>query len=276
MNATGRAASAPNEDPGLREGFGLLETSGLTVRFGAVIANQDIDLRVEPGSFVGLIGPNGAGKTTFVDALTGFVPTSSGSVVFDGKPIDDLPAHKRAQSGLVRTFQQLELFEDLTVWHNLLVAGEKPGWRALLSDLIQPGRRSAGVPDAEWALSAVGLDGLRDALPNELSHGQRKLVGVARALAARPKLLLLDEPAAGLDTAETRALGGQLSTLTDHGISVLMIEHDMNLVLSLCDHIHVLDFGQKIASGTPDEIRSNPVVVSAYLGQSASSTEATP
>lgn len=247
----------------------LLETNGLTVTFGGVHANDQIDIAVAEGSFVGLIGPNGAGKTTFIDAITGFVPSTSGSVVFDGGRVDDLAPHERARRGLSRTFQQLELFEDLTVADNLLAAAENPTWKDVLLDVVRPGRPSAHSADVEWALAAVGLPETSARFPADLSHGQRKLVSVARAIVSRPKLVLLDEPAAGLDTTESQALGERLRSLLDHDITIFLIDHDMGLVLTVCDYIYVLDFGGVIAAGTPAEIRNDPTVIAAYLGDEA-------
>lgn len=252
----------------------LLETKGLTVDFGGLHANDRVDISIQPGSFVGLIGPNGAGKTTFIDAITGFVPLSAGSVVFDGESIDDLAAHERAQRGLTRTFQQLELFEDLTIGDNLLAAAENPKWTDVVMEILRPGRPSPHAADVDWALQAVGLSETLDQFPSELSHGRRKLVSVARALASRPQLLLLDEPAAGLDTGESQALGERLRGLLDHDITVFLIDHDMGLVLTVCDYLYVLDFGRIIAEGTPEQIRNDPVVIAAYLGQEAGEAQA--
>ena len=253
----------------------LLDTKGLTVTFGGLNANDHVDLSVETGSFVGLIGPNGAGKTTFVDAITGFVPTSAGTASFDGHDLAPLKPHQRSQLGLVRTFQSLELFEDLSVRDNLLVAAHPTRWYTLLLDVLHLRQQTSEI-DArvDWALDVAGLISHADALPTDLPHGQRKLVGVARALAAQPKLVLLDEPAAGLDTAESNSLGGHLRGLLDHNITVFLIDHDMGLVLSVCDYIYVMDFGQIIAAGPPAEIRTNPDVRAAYLGEEAGEAQA--
>ncbi len=252
----------------------LLETRGLTVTFGGLHANDQVDLRIPQGSFVGLIGPNGAGKTTFVDAITGFVRPSAGVVEFDGEEITGLGAHERARRGLSRTWQSLELFEDLSVFDNLMVAAETPKWWTFLDDIVRPRRKSQAIEQAEWALELLRLEDLRDKLPSDLSHGKRKLVGVARALAAKPKLVLLDEPAAGLDTAESQVLGQDLRRLLDADITVFLIDHDMGLVLNVCDYLYVLDFGRIIAHGTPVEIRSNPAVIAAYLGEQAGEAQA--
>ncbi len=249
----------------------LLDARGVTVRFGGVLANDDVTVAVPPGGFVGLIGPNGAGKTTLIDALTGFVPLDDGDVLVDGISLNGLSPSQRARRGLLRTFQSLELFDDLTVEQNCYAAAEEPRRRDLILDMVKPRRQSRATDQVEWAMSVVGVEGLRHERPLDLSHGTRKLVALARVLAARPRLVLLDEPAAGLDTTESRELGRRLGLLIDEGISVLMIDHDMGLVFAVCDSIYVLDFGHVIAHGTPDEIRRDPAVVSAYLGRAGGS-----
>ena len=252
----------------------LLETHGLTVTYGGLNANDDVNIAVEQGQVCGLIGPNGAGKTTFIDAITGFTPPSAGRIVFDGKEINTLTPAQRADAGLTRTFQSLELFDDLTVWDNMLVAAERPKWWSFLADLVKPNRRSAAEDQARWSLDVMSLHDMRDRLTTDLSHGQRKLVSVARALANRPKLVLLDEPAAGLDTTESQLLGSHLRDFLERGITVFLIDHDMGLVLNVCDYIYVLDFGRIIAQGTPAQIRANPAVIAAYLGESAGELQA--
>lgn len=251
----------------------LLETRKLTVRFGGVVANNGIDLEVKAGQIVGLIGPNGAGKTTFIDAITGYV-TSTGEVRLGDTNVSGLRAHQLARRGLVRTFQSLELFEDLSVADNLYVAAQRPRWyHSILEMLHIPTMTATERANADDAMTLVGISEFRDRLPSDLSHGQRKLVGMARAVAAKPQLILLDEPAAGLDTTESHQLGAQIKSLPDNGITVLLIDHDMGLVLSVCDYIYVLDFGAVIAQGTPAEIRTNPSVIEAYLGESAGAAQ---
>ncbi len=245
----------------------LLTTDKLSVSFGGVHAVRQLSLSVGRGQLVGLIGPNGAGKTTFVDALTGFV-RSSGSVMFDGIDISTWPVHKRAKAGMLRTWQSTEIFTDLTIEENLLSGVEHRGIGQVFADLVAPGRRRA-PSDTLRHLERFGLADFAKRMPSELSYGQRKLVGVARALAAEPKVLLVDEPAAGLDSRESEELGARLRGVVDEGTAVLLIDHDMGLVLSVCDYIYVIDSGLLIAEGTPSEVRNDARVISAYLGETS-------
>jgi branched-chain amino acid transport system ATP-binding protein len=243
----------------------LLEVERLRVTFGGIAAVDDVSFSLDEGSLVGLIGPNGAGKTTCIEALTGYLPHATGVVRFLGRDLTGVPPHRRAQAGLARTFQAVELFDDLTVRDNLRAAANRRTVWQSLRDLVAP-RWHDDESAIDRALDVVGLADAADALPTELSQGQRKLAGVARALASRPRLLLLDEPAAGLDATETLALSLRLRDVVDDGISILLVDHDMGLVLGTCEHIVVLDFGRVLAAGTPDQIRGDEHVLAAYLG----------
>jgi branched-chain amino acid transport system ATP-binding protein len=244
----------------------VLSATGISVSFGGVRAVVDVDLDVADGRLVGLIGPNGAGKTTFIDAISGFV-RSRGRVTLDGNDLTGLAPHARARLGLARTWQSIELFDDLSVSENLLVASHRPSvWRTMLETV------STSDPHPEEigsALSLLGLEAIADEQPSDLSQGERKLVGIARALVAKPRLLCLDEPAAGLDTHESEELGRRLRRLADDGQAMLLVDHDMGLVLGICDEVVVLEFGRVIARGAPDAVRRDPQVIAAYLGGAA-------
>jgi branched-chain amino acid transport system ATP-binding protein len=248
----------------------VLETHGLSVSFGGVKALVDVDLSVMQGKLVGLIGPNGAGKTTFIDAISGFVPCR-GSIALDGTYISRVRTHTRAEMGLARTWQSIELFDDLTVEENLEVVARRPSMWATVKEVV--GRSGVATTAAQEALARVGLESAADMMPSDLSQGQRKLVGVARALASQPKLLCLDEPAAGLDTAESEELGRQLRASVSDEMSMLLVDHDMGLVLGVSDYVYVLEFGRLIAQGPPEEVRRDPAVITAYLGGSAVAEE---
>jgi branched-chain amino acid transport system ATP-binding protein len=244
----------------------VLKATGVSVSFGGVRAVVDVDLDVGPGQLVGLIGPNGAGKTTFIDAITGFV-RSRGRVELDGRDLTGLPPHARARLGLARTWQSIELFDDLSVRENLLVASHRPSVFATLKETVTtPTSESAEIGPT---LELLDLQGIADEPPSELSQGQRKLVGIARALVAQPRVVCLDEPAAGLDTRESEELGRRLRRLVDDGQAMLLVDHDMGLVLGICDEVVVLEFGKVIARGTPDVVRRDAQVVAAYLGSAA-------
>jgi branched-chain amino acid transport system ATP-binding protein len=248
-----------------------LQLERLGVSYGGVRALDGVDLTVRDGQLVGLIGPNGAGKTTLIDAATGYT-AASGRVLLRGDDVSSLRPYLRARQGMTRTWQSVELFEDLSVYENLEVSTGRQGFGDAVREIFNGRRRPS--TGADKALAAVGLDGLTERAPSELSLGQRKLVGVARALASSPAIVCLDEPAAGLDSEESAVLGAQLRAVVDQGLAMLLVDHDMGLVLSVCDYIYVLDFGKLIAAGVPDDIRRNAAVVEAYLGRAAADAEA--
>jgi ABC-type branched-subunit amino acid transport system ATPase component len=251
--APAKDADAAAIEPFRKEHGRPLVAEHLVLSYGAVTAVRDVSLVVPPGQLVGLIGPNGAGKTSTIDALTGFAPGARGSVTLGDERIDGWSAHRRARAGLVRTFQGLEIFDDLTVAENVEVARSGAG-------------RHSPVTVAS-ALELFGLQGQMDRLAVHLSQGERRLLALARALACSPDVLVLDEPAAGLDTEESLHLGRLLRKVVDSGVGILLVDHDMSLVLSVCDHVVVLDFGSVIASGPPTTIRRDDLVLTAYLGE---------
>ncbi|MGW3284251.1 ABC transporter permease subunit [Streptomyces sp. NPDC001002] len=266
-----RAAVAPEEKtdplPDVPRAAPLpLHVRDLTVRYGGVVAVDGLSLDVEPGRVVGLIGPNGAGKTSAIDAVTGFTRAASGSVLLGERDVTRVPVHRRAGAGLSRSFQSLELFEDMTVLDNLYAACERPERWTWLTDMIRPGSR----PLPAQVLVAVREFGLQESLDRpvgDLSYGERRLLAIARAVATSPSVLLLDEPAAGLSDDETRELAELVRRLAeDWGMGVLLVEHDVDMVMSVCDQVVVLDFGRRICAGTPDEVRRDPAVRAAYLG----------
>lgn len=243
-----------------------LEVTGLTVRYGGVQAVRDLTLRVAPGTIHGLIGPNGAGKTSALDAIAGFA-AATGTIAVGTTRLERRAPHRRHAAGVSRTWQATDLFSDLTVRENLLVAAHPARAGDLLRDLVGSNQQEA---QADWALQLLDIADLAHRSPADLSTGQQRLVGVARALAARPAVLLADEPAAGLDTEESRRLGIHLRAVAASGVAVLLVEHDLALVLDICDTVTVLNFGTDISSGPPELIRTDPAVRAAYLGESAS------
>jgi branched-chain amino acid transport system ATP-binding protein len=257
----------------------LLEIQDVSVHYGHLKAVDHVSFTLDEGKILGIIGPNGAGKTSLIDALSGFIPLATGSVRLRGKDLAGAAPHVRARDGLVRTWQSVELYEDLTVWENLIVAADSPRWWIMLADIAIPSRRVAKESTAHKALLALGLEVDRDRMISELRHDRRKLVAIGRALASEPAVLLLDEPTAGLTTEETAALGLELRRIAGTGIGIVLIEHDMSLVLSVCDEILVVDFGRPLTQGIPDAVVSDPRVIEAYLGSSghgSPAAEATP
>jgi sulfate-transporting ATPase len=244
-----------------------LEVRDLSVRYGGVVAVNDLSFTVHPGEVVGLIGPNGAGKTSVIDAVTGFTKASRGSVLMDGRELIGMSPTRRARIGLSRSFQSLELFEDATVLDNLRAASDPRDRLSYVTDLVHP----KAPPLPGQVVAAIHEFLLEDDLlrqVQDLPYGQRRLLAIARALATGPSVLLLDEPAAGLSDTQTMELSHLVRRLADDwGIAVLLVEHDMNFVMSACDNIVVLDFGNKLAEGTPDQVRHDVAVIAAYLGE---------
>ena len=242
----------------------LLRVEHVTVDFGGNRALSNVDLDIPAGQVTGLIGPNGAGKTTLFNVVTGLLAPNAGRVVLDGRDISRLEAHRRARLGIARTFQRLELFTDLTVRDNLRVAADvRNSW----SMLTRRTRRIDAEHETTRILELVGLTTVADVEASELPTGTARVVEMGRALMIRPRVLLLDEPASGQTDDETKAFERLLRRLvTDDGLTVLLIEHDMSLVMDVCDRIHVLDFGETIAVGRPEDVRNDPRVQEAYLG----------
>ena len=237
----------------------------LTVRYGAVVAVHDVSYRLEPGTVTGLIGPNGAGKTSLIDAISGFTQ-AEGRVRLDDLDLSKQPPMRRARAGVARSFQSLELFEDSTVFENLSVAADPQDFRSYLFDLVWPINPPL-PPEVVRAVREFQLDEDLHRDVKDLSYGKRRLLAIARAVAMHPSVLLLDEPAAGLSSTESTELARVVRRLAaDWGMAILVVEHDMNFVMGVCDQVVVLDFGKRIASGPPEQICSDPVVIAAYLG----------
>jgi sulfate-transporting ATPase len=252
-----------------------LIVENLTVRYGAVVAVHDVSFRLEPGTVTGLIGPNGAGKTSLIDAISGFT-TAQGRVLLDEVDLSKRPAVKRARAGVARSFQSLELFDDSTVFENLSVAADPQDFRSYLFDLVWPINPPL-PPEVVRAIMEFQLDEDLHRDVHDLSYGKRRLLAIARAVAMHPSVLLLDEPAAGLSATESRELARVVRRLADEwGMAVLVVEHDMNFVMGVCDHVVVLDFGNLIASGSPEQVRSDPAVIAAYLGDDSDSESEEP
>lgn len=248
----------------------LLSVEGLGIGFGGVRAVHDVSLSVAPGEIVSIIGPNGAGKTTLFNMISGIYLPASGRVVLEGADVTGLAPHLLAERGLSRTFQNLQIFQNMTVLENVAAGFHLRARGPVLSDLLSlPGarRRTALARDGAHALLArVGLERAAEQQAGELSYGALKRLEIARALAVAPRVLLLDEPAAGCNAVETEEIDRLIANMAGSGIAILLVEHDMKLVMRISGHIVVLDHGEKIAEGDPDSVSRNPDVIAAYLG----------
>ncbi len=248
----------------------LLQVRNLTKKFGGLPAIRDLDLEVRKGEILGLIGPNGAGKTTLFNVITGVYPPASGSIIYKGEDITGLRTDKSAAKGIVRTFQLTNLFHNFTVLHNILVATHLQSnlgfWSTLFSAPGSRKREKQVLGRAIDILQFVGLEGVKDELAKNLPHGYQRSLGVAIALAVNPELLLLDEPMTGMNLEETKSMISLVKKIQEFGVTILLVEHNMKAVMRICDRIAVINFGCKIAEGSPEEISKNRDVIEAYLG----------
>ena len=249
----------------------LLDLDHVTMQFGGLVALNDVSFQIRPGEILGLIGPNGAGKTTCFNVVTGVYQATDGKVTYDGNTLAKLDRHKITRMGIARTFQNIRLFPEMTALENVIVGCDAHSRTGVVGALFRlPSQRHEERAFREKAMELLKFMGISDRAHDaakNLPYGYQRRLEIARALATGPKLLCLDEPAAGFNPAEKAELMRLIRTIRDQGYTVLLIEHDMNLVMGVTDRIVVLDFGKKIAEGTPSEVRENPAVVAAYLGE---------
>jgi ABC-type branched-subunit amino acid transport system ATPase component len=248
----------------------IIDVQNLTKRFGGVTALDNVSLSIQPGHISGLIGPNGAGKSTLFNVLTGVLSSNGGEIQFDGRSMHGVPPHARVRLGMVRTFQKIHPFYGMTVLESVMVGCHTKSRAGLLAAMLRPGwvrEEERRIRDtARSALAFVGLETQARTLADALPIGHQRMLQLACALVAEPKVLLLDEPASGLNASETARLAGLLLAVREQGKTLVLVEHDMGLVMKICDQITVLSFGRKLAGGTPQEVRRNPEVIKAYLG----------
>lgn len=248
----------------------ILQVTGLGIDFGGVTAVDELDFSVQPGEILSVIGPNGAGKTTLFNMISGVYTPARGTVELDGRDVTALPPHKLAEMGLSRTFQNLQIFPQMTALENVMAGRHLAERGSVVADMLRlpsSRKKTRQTKDTAMALlSRVGLEKAAFSLASDLSYGALKRLEIARALACEPRILLLDEPAAGCNAVETEEVDNLIADIAKDGVAILLVEHDMKLVMKISNHVVVLDYGKKLAEGKPEEVIKNPQVIEAYLG----------